>query len=349
MNVTTVETDRHVSIVATTGNAAVKPYEFNEALKQSMARREVSQNAQVLGLLIATYADNHGARPCWPSQKTLASVSGKGRGTITRTLAELVDQGWLLVDMSSCGKRRRVNRYWLRIPESVAGAGEIQEPPRPGAGEIQEPPRAVLQEPPRAVPNYSMNYSRGASKRRRRGGGVTQHARERPGDDGSARRGSADAERSTTTGKKKEARAIEHRSAAGHSEIDPPHTAVAKQSAGEGGRERSKELQDDQFHCFGTPRDGDGATTTGSGAGGAKPDKDIRDAALRYRDDIMRKAEDAEDAERERFVVERAANPSRCLCGFVDTPEAPMSGHLRGNPDREQHRVVLPLREVKAT
>ena len=154
----------------------------------------------------------------------------------------------------------------------------------------------------------------------------------------------------STTGKKKEARATKRRRDAGHSEIDPPHTAVAKQSAGEGGkRERSKELQDDQYHCFGTPRDGDGGTVTGSGAGVAKPDKDIRDAALRYRDDIMRKAEEAEDAERERFVVERAANPSRCLCGFADTPEAPMSGHLRGNPDREQHRVVLPLREVKAT
>ena len=63
---------------------------------------------------------------------------------------------------------------------------------------------------------------------------------------------------------------------------------------------------------------------------------------------IMRKAEEAEaeDAERERFVVERAANPSRCLCGFVDTADAPMSAHLRGR-DREQHRVVLPLREVR--
>ena len=68
-------------------------------------------------------------------------------------------------------------------------------------------------------------------------------------------------------------------------------------------------------------------------------------AALAYRDGLM---EEAEAAERKRLAAERAANPSRCKCGHVETTDAPMSAHLREHPGDDAHRVVLPLREVRA-
>ncbi len=78
---------------------------------KKIASLDASSSEKAVLRALADYADHHGK--CWPSQETLAEVTGYARETVSRVLKRLVAKGMLRKTTTQFS-----NRYVLTLPKS---------------------------------------------------------------------------------------------------------------------------------------------------------------------------------------------------------------------------------------